>query len=82
MISDYSYFYKCIHLKEETGVFLFYRLYHVITEMITKPLMMFKTYDNDSKSFNNYLSFDEIELDLYEFNIDSLLNDLIKIYDN
>jgi hypothetical protein len=82
MISDYSYFYKCIHLKEETGVFIFYRAYHVVTEMITKPLMMFKTYDSDSNSFNNYLSFDEIELDLFEFNIDSLLNDLIKISDN
>ena len=25
MASDYSYFFKCIHLKEETGVFIFYR---------------------------------------------------------
>ena len=82
MISDYSYFYKCIHLIEETGVFIFYRSQHVAINMIKKPLIMFKTYDSDSKSFSNYLSFDEIELDLFEFNIDSLLNDLIKISDN
>ena len=61
-------------------MFIFYRSYHVAINMITKPLIMFKTYD--SNSFNDYLSIDEIELDLFEFNIDSLLNDLIKISDN
>jgi hypothetical protein len=62
------------------NMFIFYRSYHVAINMITKPLIMFKTYD--SNSFNDYLSIDEIELDLFEFNIDSLLNDLIKISDN
>ena len=82
MLSDYSYFYKCIHLKEETGVFIFYRSPHVGFSMIKNPMLIFKTYDSNSNSFSDYLSIEELELNLFEFNIDSLLNDIIKLSNN
>ena len=77
--SYYPYFFKCIHLKEEIGIFIFYRL------SLTKksPILVFKAYDNNTKEFNDYLSLDSIKIKCSQikFNKDSFLNDIIKISD-
>ena len=75
------YFFKCIHLKGETGVFIFYSSSFFHTKK--NPKIMFKTYDNNSKEFKDYLTdITEIDLDKIDFNNYYLLNDIIKISDN
>ena len=75
--SPFPYFIKCIHLKDEIGVFTFYRSNSAITPVINKPIILFKKYtDGELKDV-----FSLIELDK-EFNNENLLNDLIKINEN
>ena len=79
--SDYSYFFKCIHLKENIGVFILYRYLTILNPENKNPIILIKDYDSEFKKFNNYLSFNRIILDEIEFNNNDLLNDLIKISD-
>ena len=72
----YLYFIKCIHLKEEIGVFIFYRA--VNSKMVKYPVLLFKNYLNNQ--LNDYIP--EVILDKKEFNTDCLLNVLIKINEN
>ena len=70
---SYPYFFKCIHLKEEIGVFVFYR--SESNKMVSNPKILFKKYSNSGIS--DYIP--EIELNKKSFNIDRLLNDIVKI---
>ena len=73
----YPYFIKCIHLKEEIGVFTFYQSKN--SAMVKYPVLLFR--ENKENGLDNYIDSDII-LDKIEMNTDSLLNDLIKINDN
>ena len=80
MVSDFSYFYKCFHLKGETGVFIFY--YYGLLTMLQTPIIMIKTYDSNHKLFIDYLpTLPFIPLSQEDYNNDGLLNDIIKISD-
>ena len=80
MVSDFSYFYKCFHLKGETGVFIFY--YDGLLTMLQTPIIMIKTYDSNHKIFIDYLpTIPFITLSQENYNNDGLLNDIIKISD-
>ena len=70
---SYPYFFKCIHLKDEIGVFVFYR--SGLTRMINTPMILFKKYYNNK--IIDFISY--IELNKKQFNTDRLLNDIIKI---
>ena len=79
--SDNYYFFKCIHLKEEIGVFILYGLNIIFNPNINNPIILIKTYVSTSKKFTNYLDINRIILDKIEFNKNDLLNDLLKISD-
>ena len=79
--SDYSYFFKCIHLKEDIGVFILFRFATNLIPENKNPIILIKDYNSKFKRFYNYLSFNRIILDKIDFNNDDLLNDLIKISD-
>ena len=73
--TSFPYFLKCIHLKEEIGVFAFYR--SEIT-MSKNPIILFKIYQN--KKLNDYIP--KVTLDKKTFNMGPLYNDLIKVNEN
>ena len=75
---EYEYFLKCICLKENTGVFAFYR--GIDSVMYNRPLILFKKYNGTSIE-NYFPNINEIELK-YTFNNYCLLNDMIKVSDN
>jgi hypothetical protein len=75
---EYDYFIKCICLKEETGIFAFYRANDDYV-MINKPLLLFKKY-NGISIVNYFQDIDEIELK-YTLKSYCLLNDMIKVSD-
>ena len=85
LLSSYVYtkknsFLKCIHLKGEIGVFIyFYYTSKLFSTTNYHPYLAFKEYNG--KSITNYFS-NEIELDKKTFNLNYLLNDIIKISDN
>ena len=66
----YSHFYKALHLKEEIGVFAFYK------ESEKYLNLVFKSYDSSNKKLIEYIS--PITLNKYETNVNNLLNDIIK----
>ena len=70
--SNDNFFYRCIHLKEEVGVFSYYK--HINNG--DYPILKFKEF-----SSNNIIdySFPEINLNKYKFDTFSLSNDLIKL---
>ena len=70
----YPYFIKCLHLKEEIGVFSFYR---ASEHMIPNPILLFKEFRDNI--LVDYIS--EIRLDKKEFNYNSVFNDLIRLND-
>ena len=72
----FPYFIKCIHLKNEIGVYSFYRSSGL--SMVKYPVLLFKEYNN--KELNDYIS--PIILNKKEFCMDILFNDLIKINNN
>ena len=74
--NEFPYFIKCIHLREEIGVYAFYRSSG--NSMVKNPVLLFKKYSN--KKIETYIS--QIILDKKEFCMDALYNDLIKINDN
>ena len=79
---EYDYFVKCICLKQETGIFAFYRADKVDDDyvMINKPLLFFKKYNGNSL-VNYFEDINEVELK-YTLNSYCLLNDMIKVSDN
>ena len=72
-----NYFYKCIHLKEEIGVF---SIYWNITNNLY-PVLLLKEFEHNSSILINY-TISEIILNKIEVNNDLLLNDIIKINNN
>ena len=75
-LGGYPYFIKSIHLKEEIGVFAFYR-FNGLT-MSNYPVLLFKNYQNNK--LQDYIS--AITLNKKEFNTENLFNDLIRINEN
>ena len=71
-----GFFFKCLHLKENIGVFIFY-----IGTNNYSPVLKIGRIDENNFSFNDL--FIITELGTYEFNNnDILLNDITKINDN
>ena len=70
----YPYFIKCVHLKEEIGVFGFYR--YSLTPRY--PVILFKNYDNNR--LQDYIS--PIILDKKECSMENIFSDLIKVNEN
>ena len=86
-------FLKCIHLKEESGIFIFYHLRNLaISNVVIYPIILLKEYI--SNNFANYItSMDFFKLNKYApkellansniyFNNYCLKNDLIKVSEN
>ena len=76
--SEAEIFFKCIHYKDEIGVFIYY-----LSESSTYPIISFKQYTpgTGASSYKNY--FDLIELNKKtDFNPGTLLNDIIKLSDD
>ena len=71
-------FYKCIHLKEEVGIFIYYNKY----KKYYYPVLLFKEYNNLPQIINYSIS--EIILNTIEIQYDPylFLNDLIKLKNN
>ena len=71
----YTYFIKCLHLSGINGVFAFYQMEG--KAMVPNLILLFKTYNN--KELTDFIS--EVKLNKKSFNMNNLLNDLIKIND-
>ena len=81
-LDDTNNFYKCVHLKDEVGVFAYYNYYS--STNVIKPFLLFMEY-NDNQ-FKNYLP-DTIPNSLIALNPTDLtnnflLNDIITINEN
>ena len=75
---DIDIFYKCIHLKDEIGVFAYHKL--IFGTYYQPYLLFFEFYNNN---FQNYLSGqDSIPININNLQYTLLLNDLIKINSN
>ena len=74
---EYDYFAKCISLKEDAGVFAFYRAIDYV--MVNHPLLFFKRYNGES-IVNYFQDITQVELQ-YTFKSYCLLNDMIKVSD-
>ena len=74
--NKYPYFLKCIHLKEDIGVFAFYKSQGI--SMVKNPYLVFKEYIGEE--LIDYIP--QIVLNKKEFNTEDLFNDLIKINEN
>ena len=70
----YPYFIKCIHLKEEIGVFGFYRF----STTPRYPVILFKNFNNNN--LEDYIS--PINLDKKECSMENIFSDLIKLNEN
>ena len=72
-------FYKCIHLKEEIGVFFYYQNFG----NIYYPVLLFKQYSENDLNIKNY-TIPEIIINKIniQFNVFILLNDIIKLNKN
>ena len=84
-------FLKCIYFKDEIGIFVYYYFYKENGNTINpqNPKILFKRstcttlYGSTSCNLNDYSNnFKETILDKKKFNINILLNDIIKISDN
>jgi len=64
-------FYRCIHLKEEIGVFFYYKK---ISDKYY-PILLFKQFSNEIVNY----TFSQINLNKYIFDTSLLKNDLIKL---
>ena len=71
---SYPYFIKCIHLKEEIGVYSFYK-----SSDDKNPLILFRKRNNNG--LDKYINPDII-LDKKIMNTENVFNDLIKVNDN
>ncbi len=71
-------FYKAIHLKEEAGVFIYYK-----SLLIYNPIIVFKYYNESSKKLEDYFSsISSIVIDKYNLSNNLTLNDIIKMSEN
>ena len=72
---DQNSFYKCIHLKDEVGVFAYY---NYLTDIL-QPILLFKQFNNNN--FEDYLPYNNslIILNLLDATNNILLNDIIRI---
>ena len=81
-INDEYTFCKCIHLKEEIGVYAYYSN----NTGNFNPTILFRQFNVDENKFENFLSSEyvssEIMITKYSFLNNLLLNDIIKITDN
>ena len=68
-----GHFFKCIHLKGNTGVFIFYE-----GQTFLNPIIIIEDINNDYSFSNKFTK----KITEYYFQNDLLLNDLIKINDN
>ena len=75
--SDIEIFFKGIHLKNEIGFFIYYKLIND-----KAPKILFKQYNSNIKKMEDYTSFGEISLSKYELNPGTSLNDVIKLNEN
>ena len=78
IVENAEIFFKCIHFKDEIGVFMYY-----LSTSSTYPIISFKKYTASSgaSSYRNY--FDSIELNKKtDFNPGTLLNDIMTISDD
>ena len=75
-------FYKCVHLKGEVGVFVYFDSF----SWNSYPVLLFKEFDIQNNEFKSYLSSSyndsSIVLMKKRFNKDVLMNDLIRINEN
>ena len=77
--TEQNSFLKCIHLKKEIGVFIYYYYYSsLLFGTNLYPKIVFKEYNG--KTISNYIN--EIDINKKTFNYNYLLNDIIKISDN
>ena len=76
-IDNDKIFFKCIHLKEEVGIFVYYKS----IDNIQTLCMAFREFNITNNTFVNYLSDEhsEILLNKKVFNVDALLSDMIKL---
>ena len=81
-INDEYTFCKCIHLKEEIGVYAYYSN----NTGNFNPTILFRQFNVDENKFENFLSSEyvssEIMITKFSFLNNLLLNDIIKITDN
>ena len=79
-INNEKLFLKCIHLKDDAGVFV---SYETKTNKIY-PFILFKDYDINANYFTNYLptSMSKIIIEKEGFNYNVLLNDIVKLNNN
>ena len=74
-------FYKCIHLKGEVGIFIYYELNTESNKFY--PTLLFKDYHDNPPNINDF-SINKIDIIEYDIEFDPylFLNDLIKINNN
>lgn len=73
-------FYKAIHLKQEIGVFLYFKDEQSNNPFISFKICSYNEDDDDNYSIEDYNSLDMITLD-FPFNYYYMLNDILKISD-
>ena len=78
-VKDENTFYKCIHLKDEVGVFVYY--YNNAGNL--QPVFLFRQFNINDNKFEYYLpseySASGIKITKYLFSNNLLLNDIIKL---
>ena len=74
---SFPYFLKCLHLKEEIGVFTFYKT-DSSGKMSKYPILLFQKYINSH--MEEYIS--PLNLNKKEFNTENVYNDFIKVNKN
>ena len=81
-MNDVNTFYKCIHLKDEIGVFAYY--YNFTTYFI--PIFLFRIYNSEDNDFQYYLSSEYagsgVMAKNYGFDYNVLLNDIVRLNEN
>ena len=81
-MNDVNTFYKCIHLKDEIGVFAYY--YNYTTYFV--PTFLFRTYNSEDNDFQYFLSSEYsgsgVMVKNYGFDYNILLNDIVKLNEN
>jgi hypothetical protein len=73
---DANIFFKGIHFKKEIGVFMYYT-----STSSTNPIISFRIVDKKTAEMINYKNLGNVELNKYQLNPGTLLNDIIKIND-
>ena len=75
--SDMDSFIKCIHLKDELGVFAFYLSNYISSYY---PVFLFKNYNYTENLFEDYFPSEFINISTnIDFNYNNTMNDIIKL---